>query len=223
MDDDEFKRLLGDLSGEVTPDALLSGSLAWDVERCVAPPALALLPLAAAGAMRGTRVRYVAGDYAVPDYRIWHWDGGQEKATVATEQDWYRHEVARFSGRPMSLMRAEPELWRAEQWVSQHNAAPSSEASAWGVAARVTDDAVPEVLRPTPAQHAGLLTGRAVILTSPEGAETGFRAVSEPHHGQSGIVVTIVDEATYWTLGSGADKPWGQLARWPIDSVWVAP
>lgn len=228
MEDDDFERLLGGWGDEVTPEALLAGGLRWEIERCAPPPALALLPLDAARATVGTRVRYVDSahhtDYAVPDYRIWEWSGRMDDAvTAATEQDWARHKVARFEGRPMSLMRAESGAWRAEVWVSQCDTPDPHDSHVWGVASRVTDDAVPELLRPTPSQHAGPLTGRRVILTSPDDAVTGYRAVSEPHHGQHGIVVTVVDEATYWTLGTTFDESWSQMARWPIDAVWVAP
>jgi hypothetical protein len=79
---------------------------------------------------------------------------------------------------------------------------------------------VPPARQPRPAAKEPALTGKRVVLSTPEGFVYDMRAASEIRtDGHGGAVLDIVAEAT-WFQGQESVRP-GDIVTWPAHLVWV--
>lgn len=78
----------------------------------------------------------------------------------------------------------------------------------------------PPARAPRPALEEPALTGKRVILSTPEGFVYDMRAAGEVRtDGQGGVVVDILSEANYYEKRFTGRQP--ELVAWPAHLVWV--
>lgn len=71
---------------------------------------------------------------------------------------------------------------------------------------------VPPARQPRPAAKEPTLTGKRVVLSTPEGFVYDMRAASEPD-GKGGVVIPIVTDANCYA-GKRTGTPWPQHLVW---------
>lgn len=230
--DDELAELLVTTSpippAEPTADNIARGGGFW-VPLDLPPPLTALVPLSELqGPVVGRRVRRVIDvdrTAWMSDLRVWS-EPIDGKTHLVREADWCRVKVAQIDPEcaPSLIYAVRVAAVYVEQYVTSTAAPPDDDGPlAWlhRVQPRGADLAP---IVPIRARHAGYLTGRRAIITTPTTTETGRRIVTEPVDcGELGITVGHIDEAAWHVMGSLTPGVawWQSIQETAIDQVWI--
>ncbi|WP_203663176.1 hypothetical protein [Actinocatenispora rupis] len=180
------------------------------------PSPIVPVPAAQVDGLRGRRV--VTGS---PD-RGWRGDlraddavrhGDTDLVPVLVESDWYRAEqdqVEVFA----------PLVPIERVWVERTGTAPAGGGNQRDLLSRLVTLDAPAPRTPVPARDAPGLTGRRVVVVSPDDQRRDLRAVTEPfQHDDGSIHVRICDESD-WYRWAFTGQP-ARCTEVPVYLVWA--
>ncbi|BCJ26485.1 hypothetical protein [Actinocatenispora sera] len=181
-----------------------------------APGPVRAVPAAQRGSLRGRRV--VTGTPG----RGWRCDlraddpveqDGRAFVPVLAEHDWYRAELDDTDV-------FAPLVPVERVWVEQPDAAAGSAEPPANLLARLVTLDAPPLRIPVPARDMPALTGRRVVVVSPETVRRDVRAASEPYENDDGTICLSVCAEPDWYRWAFAGRP-ADCTEVPVYLVWA--